>query len=75
MGSGGSLTLWSPSNEAGGYGYVSMRLYRWCFIQLYRPISAGLFGLRLAGLTLMVGFSGFVKSEAFGNPFKHEQSY
>jgi hypothetical protein len=52
-----------------------MRLYRWCFIQLYRPISAGLFGLRLAGLTLMVGFSGFVKSEAFGNPFKHEQSY
>jgi hypothetical protein len=68
MGSGGSLTLWSPSNEAGGYGYVSMRLGRCGLIQLYRPISAGPFGLRLAGLTLMVGFSGFVKKRSFWEP-------
>jgi hypothetical protein len=25
MGSGGALTLWPPSNEAGAYGFQSMR--------------------------------------------------
>lgn len=28
MGSGGSLTLWSPSNEAGASGFIDIRAMR-----------------------------------------------
>ena len=59
MGSGGALTLWPPSNEAGAFAGLIDVLFRAGFWLAYRPPDdpAG------AGLSLTVGF------------IKHEQSY
>jgi hypothetical protein len=63
MGSGGSLTLWSPSNKAGAvWGLiidtVQFVYFMWDPADIVRTSTQS-----LAALILMVGF------------FKHEQSY
>jgi hypothetical protein len=44
MGSGGSLTLWSPSNEAGALGYDRCRARRVCDYIWAGSIAAAMFG-------------------------------
>ncbi len=74
MGSGGSQTLWSPSNEAGAYKGVLIDAVHGILISLYVKllIWAGLttdhvLTACFPGLSLMVGLYG-----SLWEPFKRE---